>query len=71
MKTTAFWFLISILIISNIQCSRERIEPKEQINEYDPIQSYFNTKKQPEQELLSIPMAHALWWECKEQDFAQ
>ncbi len=52
MKTSAFWFLITILVISNIQCSRERIEPKEQINEYDPIQSYFNTKKQPEQEFI-------------------
>lgn len=52
MKTSAFWLVIAVLIISSIQCSRERIEPKEQINEYDPIQSYFNTKKQPEQEFV-------------------
>jgi len=35
-----------------IQCSKERIEEKQQINEYEPINNYFDTKKQQEQEFV-------------------
>ncbi|HOU97283.1 MAG TPA: hypothetical protein PLP65_00380 [Bacteroidales bacterium] len=35
-----------------VQCSKDRIEQKQQINEYEPINNYFDTKKQEEQEFV-------------------
>ncbi len=52
MKTIKQIAVILLLVSVSIHCSRERIEPKNTLNEYDPINDYFNTKKQQEQEFV-------------------
>lgn len=59
MKTSRFTvkllgvaFIASIGLFSN--CSKDRVEPKdeEQLNEYNSMNDYYNTKKQDEQEFV-------------------
>ncbi len=40
------------LIFNVSSCSRERIEPTPQLNSYEPVSSYFDTKKTDEQEFV-------------------
>lgn len=51
---TAFHFIVATVISSFffIQCSKDRIEQKQQMNEYEPINNYFDSKKQAEQEFV-------------------
>ncbi|MCX7954088.1 MAG: hypothetical protein N3A01_02735 [Bacteroidales bacterium] len=38
-----------LLLIAIMSCSKERIKEKQQLNTYEPINNYFDTKKEPEQ----------------------
>ncbi|NSW44705.1 MAG: hypothetical protein HPY79_02600 [Bacteroidales bacterium] len=43
---------LSLSSLFFLQCSKERIEEKQQINDYEPINNYFDDKKQQEQEFV-------------------
>jgi len=47
-----FLLILALGSLFFIQCSKERIEDKQQVNEYEPINNYFDTKKQQEQEFV-------------------
>jgi hypothetical protein len=52
MKSKFFFLSVIVILAVGIHCSKERIEPKDNLNNYDPINSYFDTKKQQEQEFV-------------------
>jgi len=54
MKTYTLYIFSSLLIIfiSISSCSRERIDPTPQLNEYASLNEYFDTQKEEEQEFL-------------------
>ncbi|MCX7862540.1 MAG: hypothetical protein N2449_06050 [Bacteroidales bacterium] len=52
MKPLIFTIFLLIIIFVTIHCSKERIEPKDNLNDYENIDSYFDSKKQPEQEFV-------------------
>ncbi len=52
MKSTLFFLSLFTVFFVSINCSKERIETKDSLNDYDPINSYFDSKKQPEQEFV-------------------
>lgn len=53
-KTLSILLFISSLSMLNTSCSKERIEPEpeQQLNDYQSINNYFDTKKQDEQEFV-------------------
>lgn len=54
MKTKLFYspLLILSFLLFLPQCSKDRIKEKQQMNEYEPINNYFNNKKQNVQEFV-------------------
>jgi hypothetical protein len=48
--TKAMWVLIALTVLSlTVNCSKERIEPKESRSEYTETDNYYDSKKQKEQ----------------------
>ncbi len=43
---------MAVSSLAFVQCSKDRIEEKQQMNEYEPINNYFDNKKQDEQEFV-------------------
>lgn len=52
MKSIFFFVAVLTVFFIGVQCSKERIEPKDSLNDYDPINNYFDSKKQQEQEFV-------------------
>lgn len=51
MKTTKYLLLMALfLILGTIACKKDRIEKSK--NEYEPVNTYLDAKKQPEQEFI-------------------
>lgn len=52
MKNIIFILGIFFIMLQMFSCSKDRITKKEQLNEYESINQYFDSKKQPEQEII-------------------
>ncbi len=52
MKNIIFILVMSFIMLQMFSCSKDRITKKEQLNEYESINQYFDSKKQPEQEII-------------------
>lgn len=54
MMKTKYFLMVSMTFssLTFVQCSKDRIEDKQQMNEYEPIHNYFDNKKQSEQEFV-------------------